>query len=376
MTDVQRPGTETSPEQSADPEDTVARMQDRFDLIRAQETHPIEHHQERPDPWALLDSTMAALQTLARLQSEDRQARLQAVADLDDLKRTHTLLQSEHESQRQALAAERDTNALQDAAVEAAHHDRIDELERELESRSRELDGIRQHHASLALKQHTLAGTYLSQIESLQSRIANEQLQLEEKRQRFSSALRRHFRFARHVTHPLVNEALLVAAGANSSTETKMDSSLFTRTNYQPQFSPNPQGEYRLSDFVALHDRNFVRAAYLAVLRREPDQEGAESYLTQVRAGEHKAKLLDKFLKSDEGRQHHTVISGLAEHLRITRLCEFPVVGRALAAVFFLANINAHLRDLRVLENHVIRIAEESQAVHEANMSKLRSITK
>ena len=37
---------------------------------------------------------------------------------------------------------------------------------------------------------------------------------------------------------------------------------------------------------------------------------------------------------------------------------------------------DGHLRDLRVLENHVIRIAEESQAVHEANLSKLRSISK
>ena len=376
MTDNQRHGTETSPEQSPDPEETVARLQDRFELIRAQATHPTQHHQERSDPWALLASTMDALQTLARLQCEDRRARLQAAGDLDDLRRTHALLQAEHESQRQALAAERDANALQAAAVEAAHHDRLDELERELESRSRELEGIRQHHASLALKQHTLASAYLSQIEGLQSRIASEQVQLAEKRQRFSSALRRHFRFARHVAHPLVNEALLVTAGANSSTEAKMDASLFTRTNYQPQFSPNPKGEYRLTDFLVLHDRNFVRAAYLAVLRREPDPQGAENYLTLVRAGEHKAKLLDQFLKSDEGKQHRTVISGLAEHMRITRLCEFPVVGRVVAAIIFLANVNAHLRDLRVLENHVIRIAEESQAVHEANMSKLRSITK
>lgn len=376
MTDNQRHGTETSPEQSLDPEDVVARLQDRFDLIRAQAAHAIRHQQERSDPWALLAATMDALQTLARLQSEDRQARLRAAAELEDLGRTHALLQAEHESQRQILAAERDTHSLQAAAVEAAHHDRLDELERELESRSSELDGIRQHHVSLALKQHTLASAYLSQIEGLQSKIASEQVQLAEKRQRFSSAMRRHFRFARHVSHPLVNEALLVAAGANSSTEPKMDASLFTRTNYQPQFSPNSKGEYRLTDFLALHDRTFVRAAYLAVLRREPDPSGAEHYLTLVRAGEHKAKLLDQFLKSDEGRQHHTVISGLAEHMRITRLCEFPLVGRAIAAVFFLLNVNAHLRDLRVLENHVIRIAEESQAVHEANMNKLRSITK
>ena len=151
---------------------------------------------------------------------------------------------------------------------------------------------------------------------------------------------------------------------------------MITRTNFQPLFAPNPEGVYQLAEFLVLHDRSFVRAAYLAILRREPDSDGAENCLSQVRSGEHKAKVLSQILISEEARQHQTHIEGLDAHLRIIWLCELPVVGRLLSALLFLSTVNSHLRDLRVLENHVIRIAEESQAIHEANMNKLRSIVK
>ena len=155
-----------------------------------------------------------------------------------------------------------------------------------------------------------------------------------------------------------------------------MDAPLFTRTNFQPVFAANSKGEYQLMDFLALHDRNFVHAAYVAILHREPDPDGAAYYVEQVRSGESKARLLAQIMRSDEAKKHRTVIHGIESHLRVTRLCELPFVGRFLSAVLFLANVNSHLRDLRVLENHVIRIAEEAQALHEANMRKLRSLLK
>ena len=123
-----------------------------------------------------------------------------------------------------------------------------------------------------------------------------------------------------------------------------------------------------------LHDRSFVNAAYLAILRREADPDGATFYLQQVRSGVSKAKVLDQILRSDEANKHRTVIHGLRSHLRFTRLCELPLIGNLVSAVVFLATVNSHLRGLRVLENHVIRIAEEAQVMHESNMHKLRSM--
>ncbi|EGJ09954.1 methyltransferase FkbM family protein [Rubrivivax benzoatilyticus JA2 = ATCC BAA-35] len=182
--------------------------------------------------------------------------------------------------------------------------------------------------------------------------------------------------FALHRPNPLVDDSLSIATNDSLSSEFAMDTPLFARTNYQPSFKPNTRGEYDITEFLALHDRGFVRAAYLAILRREPDPAGAENYVTLLRAGEHKARLLGEFLRSDEGRRHETTIRGLDTHLRVLRLCELPLVGRWIAALLFLANVNGHLRDFRVLENHVIRIAEEAQALQEANLERLRSLSR
>lgn len=262
--------------------------------------------------------------------------------------------------------------------VAPAHADdvQLDELERQLLAKSRALETLNQRHEAAVRRLEQQAARQLAEIERLRGKVD----QLQASPTRGQTALRRaetlHGRYARHRAHPLVDDALDMASTPLHLPESSMDAPLFTRTNFQPTFKPSPDAVYDITDFLALHDRAFVRAAYLAILRREPDPEGAENYVGLVRAGEPKARLLRDFLHSEEGRGHHTEIRGLDAHLRVLRLCELPLVGRWIAAVLFLANVNGHLRDLRVLENHVIRIAEESQAVHEANLSKLRSISK
>src|SRR5579862_7744263 len=43
---------------------------------------------------------------------------------------------------------------------------------------------------------------------------------------------------------------------------------------------------YRLDDFLAYHDADFVRNAYRALLGREPDPEGGTRYLAKIRSGQ------------------------------------------------------------------------------------------
>lgn len=205
----------------------------------------------------------------------------------------------------------------------------------------------------------------LEQLEELKARVKN----LEPGA---ASRARHHRRFAGYGSF---NEARS-AQFAESTQGHHMDGPMFPRTNFQPTFTPHPSGEYQLLEFLALHDRTFVRAAYLAILRREPDPTGEAHYLAEVRAGENKAKLLEQFMRSEEANRHKTVIHGLERHLRLTRLCERPVIGRFVEAVLFLANVRGHLRDLRVLENHMIRIAEETQALNERNLRQLRALSK
>lgn len=150
-----------------------------------------------------------------------------------------------------------------------------------------------------------------------------------------------------------------------------MQSTDFDRINFQPPFQPRDDGIYRIEEFEALYDRQFVAAMYLAILRREPDANGEAHYLDQVRSGQNKAKLLDVFLRSAEAARYSTVIRGLDARLRWIRIFEFPVIGPVVAALFFLLNINDHMRDLRAIENHVIRMAEETQRANEANLRKI-----
>lgn len=238
------------------------------------------------------------------------------------------------------------------------------------EERYRQIGTLRQRHAAQV-------ATYLQQIELAHERlqrlaIANVGLTP----RRPSQRLRIHWRFAGIDTRRLIDDLLSERRDKKSTLEQIMDAPLITHTNYQPVFVVSSEGEYQLSDFLSLHDRNFVSAAYTAILHRSPDADGERHYLQQVRAGESKARLLDQILRSAEARKHRTVIHGLATHLRITRMCELPVLGRVFSAVLFLANVGAHLRDLRVLENHVIRIAEEAQALHESNIRQLHSMLK
>ncbi|SDH63654.1 FkbM family methyltransferase [Paraburkholderia phenazinium] len=152
-----------------------------------------------------------------------------------------------------------------------------------------------------------------------------------------------------------------------------MNSQVSAQINYQPTFEQNDQGIYGLDEFQSLYDRNFVRAAYLAILRREPDPDGERHYLKQVRAGVAKDEILDDILKSAEARNYKTSIRGLGAARVIRRACRIPVFGKLVFAILFLLDVTNHLQDLRALENHVIRIAEESQGRYQAEIGKNRA---
>lgn len=256
--------------------------------------------------------------------------------------------------------------------------DRVAELERELLQSNQTLQALQRQHETQQRRQAALSDRQWAEIERLRTRLAALQKAYAPPGPAAGGpgGLASHQRFAEVVTPAEVDDALGALSEPGRPQETPMEPRLFTRAVFQPAFTPNEAGRYEVDTFLALHDRAFVRAAYLAILRREPDAQGSETFLAQLRAGEPKARLLQGMLASAEGRRHGTVIRGLDARLRLLRVCEWPVVGRLVSAALFLLQVNAHLRDLRVLENHVIRIAEESQAVNESNLSKLRSAGK
>jgi hypothetical protein len=153
-----------------------------------------------------------------------------------------------------------------------------------------------------------------------------------------------------------------------------MESKELETINFQPSFKVRQDGLYRIEDFDLLYDRQFVQALYEAILRRPPDASGEANYLELLRAGENKAKLVDIFLRSEEARKYRTEVKGLSGRMRWVRVLEIPLIGRFIAAIFFLLNINDHMRDLRVIENHMIRLAEQTQNKNDSNFRKLQSL--
>lgn len=278
---------------------------------------------------------------------------------------------------RRLVARERElTQQLEDArsrlrrqrsAYEAAL-ERGREMEAVAEELRRETTRMRERH-----EQQT--SIYLDQLKYLGDSLIALSVWLSESAHKGLGS-RQRGRFAHIAPSAVVNVLRKVQGNLINPPDMTMDTPLFTRANYQPSFVANSAGVYRLEDFLVLHDRNFVRAAYAAILRRDPDSDGEAYYLQQIRSGEHKAVLLDQILRSEEARKHQTVIHGLQMRLRLTKICEFPVIGQVISALSFFLSIDDHMRDLRILENHVIRIAEEAQTVSEFNLQKFRPLIK
>jgi hypothetical protein len=136
-------------------------------------------------------------------------------------------------------------------------------------------------------------------------------------------------------------------------------------TGFRPRevsFRPNLDGRYRLKDLLRYEDREFIQAAYLAILRRPADEKGLDDYLRLLRAGREKAAILGSLRASLEGRRAASTITGLRWHTAIANVARLPFLGwfiRLAVAVFELPN--ARLRE-RVLEGRIHAINERDRA--------------
>lgn len=123
------------------------------------------------------------------------------------------------------------------------------------------------------------------------------------------------------------------------------------------------QERYRLADFLAYHDDDFVRQAYRRVLGREPDREGGSRYLAKIRAGElSRIEVLGRIRFSAEGRAAGVPIAGLAMPFAVRTMRRVPVLGR-------LAGIAQYLWRLPELARH----HEGLESAVFANRTELRT---
>lgn len=89
--------------------------------------------------------------------------------------------------------------------------------------------------------------------------------------------------------------------------------------------------EYVLSELLSFSDRDFLEVAYRALLRRAPDEEGLEHYLSLLRNGRaSKVEVLATLRWSAEGEKEGVHVDGLLAPYLLQKWRRKPVVGPAI----------------------------------------------
>lgn len=129
----------------------------------------------------------------------------------------------------------------------------------------------------------------------------------------------------------------------------------FPRLTLQPEFHPNVDDSYHVNDLLQYHDRHFVRAAYRAILKREPDEPGIQSNLQNLRTGAfNKIDILAGLRFSAEGREKRVSITGLRLPALVRQLGRVPIVGYLFQLVVALARLPVLIHMQRQSEAYLI----------------------
>ena len=125
------------------------------------------------------------------------------------------------------------------------------------------------------------------------------------------------------------------------------------------EFKPTDTNRYHLNELLQYHDRDFVRNAYRALLKREPDDTGYDHYLEGLRGGRlTKQDIIVVLRASPEGRNKGVQIDGL----------RLPVVRRTLyriPGVRYLVQLLMALVRLPIMMRHQAEFQNYSAAQHQ-----------
>lgn len=125
--------------------------------------------------------------------------------------------------------------------------------------------------------------------------------------------------------------------------------------NLNPGFQTHRNGHYHVNDLVRFHDRDFVRNAYRAILRREPSPEESEHCLESLRDGrKNKIDILAGLRFSAEGRQKSVTVEGLRLPALIRSVAHFPIVGYVWQWLIGLLRLPVATVNQRKFESYVI----------------------
>jgi O-antigen chain-terminating methyltransferase len=136
----------------------------------------------------------------------------------------------------------------------------------------------------------------------------------------------------------------------------------------QPDLVIRKDDHYHVNDLVKFHDHAFVWNAYKVILKREPDEQGLNQFLQNLRSGRYnKIDVLASLLNSPEGKGRGVRIDGLDRPAMLRKLYRVPVLGYLLEMMVAIARLPAMLSNQRRFEGHVSvqhdRLAEQFNAL-------------
>jgi O-antigen chain-terminating methyltransferase len=138
----------------------------------------------------------------------------------------------------------------------------------------------------------------------------------------------------------------------------------------QPEFQPRADNHYHVNELLKYHGGDFVRHAYRAILKREPDAAGFAQHLESLASGRfNKVDVLASLRHSPEGERARVRIDGLAWPAAIRRAERAPVVGYLIQLAVALGRLPRLVQHQRQSEFYLSsqqqRIVDHHNQAHE-----------
>ena len=134
--------------------------------------------------------------------------------------------------------------------------------------------------------------------------------------------------------------------------------------------------DYATGELTGAHYHAFLDGAFRALLKRPPDEAGAESQMRLLVAGASKAEILGNLRWSLEGKRIGTRVRGLLPRYALAKLTRLPVLGYAVAWGIELAGLPILLRHQRAADTAAaarFTALTDAQQGHDRHLEELRS---
>ncbi|HEX8921273.1 MAG TPA: DUF4214 domain-containing protein, partial [Pyrinomonadaceae bacterium] len=149
----------------------------------------------------------------------------------------------------------------------------------------------------------------------------------------------------------------------NSGAHAPLDDAPLT---LQPEFHPRDDRQYHIDDLLKYHGGDFVRNAYRAILRREPDAVGWAHHLENLASGRfNKIDILSSLRYSPEGERAQVKIIGLTWPAAIRRMGRAPIIGYLIQLLIAMGRLPVLLQHQRQSEFYLL--AQQQRSVDHDN---------